>query len=73
MSTLSALADKLLSHIVPSQAAHAASTGANGCWIEQRVCNPHCPFWYYKEDLYWKCSDGTSFWSQTGCTESDNC
>ncbi|MFJ6566330.1 hypothetical protein ACIQNU_02840 [Streptomyces sp. NPDC091292] len=73
MSMLTALGDKVLSHVAPRQAAHAASSGAQGCWIESRVCDPHCPFWYWKEIFYWRCDDGYRYTTETGCTDADNC
>ncbi|MFE3589725.1 hypothetical protein ACFXOY_19715 [Streptomyces niveus] len=73
MSTITAFADRLLSAVAPHTSAHAQTSGAQACYIEQTVCSPNCPFWYWKEISYWRCDDGYRYTTETGCTDSDNC
>lgn len=73
MRSISMLGDRLLSAVAPNTGAHAQSQGAQACRIEQTVCSPNCPFWYWKEISYWICDDGYRFTTSTGCTASDNC
>ncbi|MFE3589726.1 hypothetical protein ACFXOY_19720 [Streptomyces niveus] len=73
MRGIKTIADRLLDTVAPHTSAHAQTSGAQACWIERTVCSDACPFWYWKEISYWRCDDGYTFTSETGCTDADDC